>query len=108
MKSLASVANWLSARDEEIKSSIPLNIPETSKGCDAHDNVETIVKTANAAEPRQRQMITFRERRGILTELSDSELMKRYGLDLAGIVYVTHLVRDTLTSRTTFSSSYFN
>ena len=55
---------------------------------------------ADAAEPRQRQQRTFRERRDVLTELSDSELIKRYRLDRAGIVQVTDLVRDTLTSRT--------
>ena len=42
----------------------------------------------------------FRERRNVLEEMSDAELIKRYRLDREGILFVTDLVRDRLTSPT--------
>lgn len=42
----------------------------------------------------------FCARKDVLNELSDRELIKRYRLDRAGILFVTDLIRDTLTSRT--------
>ena len=53
-----------------------------------------------AAQPiRQRHQRTFRPRRDVLNELDDSELIKRYRLDRAGIIYVTDLVREKLTGQ---------
>lgn len=45
---------------------------------------------------RVRQPREFRERRDVLNELSDTELIKRYRLDRAGIVFLTDLVRPVL------------
>ncbi len=39
-------------------------------------------------------------RRNILQTLNDSELMKRYRLDRAGIMFVVSLIRDALTPLT--------
>ena len=54
---------------------------------------------------RQRQPRTFRERRDVLQELSDSELIRRYRLDSAGILFVTDLIRETLQSPTARNSA---
>ncbi|XP_045137201.1 putative nuclease HARBI1 [Portunus trituberculatus] len=48
--------------------------------------------------PRRRR--TFHERRYFLMEYSDSQLIERFRLDRAGILYVTDLVRDALGSQT--------
>ena len=48
----------------------------------------------------------FRERRDILHELSDAELIKRYRLDHEGILYVTNLVRGRLVSPTNRNSPF--
>ena len=37
-------------------------------------------------------MREFRERRDVVNELNDTELIKRYRLDYAGIVFLTDLV----------------
>lgn len=42
----------------------------------------------------------FCDRKDVLNELSDAELVKRYRLDRAEILFLTDLVRDPLTSRT--------
>ena len=43
-----------------------------------------------------RQRRTFRERKNVLNELDDHELIKKYRQDRAGIVFVTDLVRERL------------
>ncbi|KAK3881433.1 hypothetical protein Pcinc_014089 [Petrolisthes cinctipes] len=45
---------------------------------------------------RVRQPWVFRERKDVLNELSDNELIKRYRLDREGIIFVTDLVRPVL------------
>ena len=50
--------------------------------------------------PRRRLVRNFRERRNVLDDLSDAELIKRYRLDHAGIMFVTDLMRNVLTSPT--------
>lgn len=55
---------------------------------------------AQQQQLRQRQPRTFRERRDFLREYSDAQLIERFRLDRAGILYVTDLVRDALESRT--------
>lgn len=45
-------------------------------------------------------MAERRGRRDILQTLNDSELIKRYGLERAGIMFVVDLIRDALTSPT--------
>ena len=50
-------------------------------------------------EPRHRllrQRRTFPERKDVLNELNDRDLVKRYRLDRAGILFVTDLVRERL------------
>lgn len=49
---------------------------------------------------RRRQPRSFSERKDVLNNLSDAELIKRYRLDREGIVLVTDLVRDALTNAT--------
>lgn len=49
---------------------------------------------------RLRRPREFHERRDVLHDLSDEELIKRYRLDRAGIVFVTDLVRQELSSPT--------
>ncbi|XP_050700193.1 putative nuclease HARBI1 [Eriocheir sinensis] len=49
---------------------------------------------------RPRQLRTFRARRDVLDELPDPELIKRYRLDRAGILFVADLVREALTAPT--------
>ena len=56
---------------------------------------------AAAAQPiRQRHQRIFRARKDVLNELDDGELIKRYRLDRAGIIFVTDLVQEKLTSAT--------
>ncbi len=43
---------------------------------------------------------TWRGRRNVLHTMHDSELIRRYTLDRAGIMFVTDLIRDMLTSLT--------
>ena len=50
-------------------------------------------------QPPLRRPRIFKER-DVLNELSDRELIKRYRLDRAGIVFVTNLVRGALTRPT--------
>jgi len=53
------------------------------------------------AEEQQQQgslLRNIRARRDVLRELSDEELIKRYRLNRAGILFVTDLVRDALQS----------
>ena len=54
------------------------------------------------AAPQQQvpQARNIFRRRDVLNELSDAELIKRYRLDKNGILYVTNLVREALTSDT--------
>lgn len=42
----------------------------------------------------------FRDRKDVLNDLSDAELIKRYRLDRAGIMFVTELVRERISSQT--------
>ncbi|KAK3886538.1 hypothetical protein Pcinc_009319 [Petrolisthes cinctipes] len=49
---------------------------------------------------RQRRPRRFRERKDVLHDLDDGELIKRYRLDRAGIIFVTDLVRGPLTNPT--------
>ena len=51
-----------------------------------------------AAQRRDRHLRNIFRRRDVLNELSDAELIKRYRLDRAGILFVTDLVRDALAS----------
>ena len=53
-----------------------------------------------AQVPRPRRIKTYRPRKDVLGSLSDCELLKRYRLDRAGILYVTDLVREALESPT--------
>lgn len=55
---------------------------------------------AEQQQPRVRQPRNFRERKDIINELSDEELIKRYRLDRAGVIFVTDLVRPVLTNPT--------
>ncbi|XP_045122686.1 uncharacterized protein LOC123511130 [Portunus trituberculatus] len=43
-----------------------------------------------------RQRRSFRERKDVLNELDDRELVERYWQDPAGIIFVTNLVRERL------------
>ncbi|KAK3873579.1 hypothetical protein Pcinc_021422 [Petrolisthes cinctipes] len=45
---------------------------------------------------RLRRPRTFCDRKDVLNELNDAELIKRYRLDREGILFVTNLVRETL------------
>ena len=49
---------------------------------------------------RNHRFRTFRARKDPVAEYSDAELVERYRLDSAGIIYVTDLVRNALQSRT--------
>ena len=51
--------------------------------------------TATTSQPRN-----ILRRKDVLSELSDAELIKRYRLDRDGILYVTNLEREALTSET--------
>ena len=51
---------------------------------------------ADCHQARERLMRTYNPRKDILNTLSDSELVKRYRLDQAGVLYVTDLVREVL------------
>ena len=55
---------------------------------------------AEQQQHRVRQPRVFRDRKDVLIELSDRELIKRYRLDRAGIVFVTDLVRELLSRPT--------
>ncbi|KAK3892093.1 hypothetical protein Pcinc_004060 [Petrolisthes cinctipes] len=55
---------------------------------------------AAPAPLRQRRPRRFRERKDVLHDLDDGELIKRYRLDRAGIIFVTDLVRGPLTNPT--------
>lgn len=55
---------------------------------------------AEGDQVRLRRPRNFSARKDVLNELSDAELIKRYRLDRAGILFVTDLVRENLTSRT--------
>ena len=60
------------------------------------------------AAPQQlpaRRPRNFRARRDVLEELSDEELIKRYRLDRAGILFVTDLVRESLEADTKRSNA---
>ncbi|MPC54234.1 hypothetical protein E2C01_048144 [Portunus trituberculatus] len=46
---------------------------------------------AEAVGQRQRHLRSLRDCRDMLAELSDSKLIKRYQLDRAGMIYVTHM-----------------
>ena len=48
----------------------------------------------------QRRPGSFRERRDVLHDIDDAEPLKRYRLDQEGILFVTELVRDALSSPT--------
>ncbi|XP_050686985.1 putative nuclease HARBI1 [Eriocheir sinensis] len=58
---------------------------------------------AECQQARQRLVKTFQERRDVLNTLSDAELLKRYRLDRAGVLFVTDLVRGALQSPTSRS-----
>lgn len=51
-------------------------------------------------QPQEPLLRNIHARRDVLRELSDEELIKRYRLNRAGILFVTDLVRDTLQSDT--------
>ncbi len=52
-------------------------------------------KIAAQQEPQQqRRRRTFRERRDVLKEYNDQQLIETFRLDRAGILYLTDLVRD--------------
>ncbi|KAK3887936.1 hypothetical protein Pcinc_007986 [Petrolisthes cinctipes] len=51
-------------------------------------------------QPQPRRVRTFRPRRNVLDELGDTELIKRYRLDRAGIIFVTEMLRGALESPT--------
>ena len=53
---------------------------------------------AEQQQPHQRRRRTFRERRDVLRDYTDSQLIERFRLDRGGILYVTDLVRDALGS----------
>ncbi|XP_045106664.1 putative nuclease HARBI1 [Portunus trituberculatus] len=55
---------------------------------------------AEQQQHRVRQPRIFRDRKDVLNKLSDRELIKRYRLDRAGIVFVTILVREVLSRPT--------
>ena len=59
-------------------------------------------KSVNMAAPQQQdpQSRKIFRRRDVLNELSDAELIKRYRLDRNGILFVTNLVREALSSDT--------
>ncbi len=50
---------------------------------------------------------TWRGRRNMLHTMHDSELIRRHTLDRAGIMFVTHLIRNMLTSPT-YRNGYIN
>lgn len=56
-------------------------------------------------QPRQRKERVFGARRDVLNDLDDRELLKRYRLDRAGILFVTDLVRERLTRQTSRSKA---
>ena len=55
---------------------------------------------AEAGTVPQRHPRFFRERRDVLHDIDDAELLKRYHLNQEGILFVTELVRDALPSPT--------
>ncbi|XP_046370447.2 putative nuclease HARBI1 isoform X1 [Haliotis rufescens] len=55
---------------------------------------------AAAGAPQPHQLRTFRPRKNIFSVYSDTELIQRFRLDCAGILFVTNLIRDRLTSPT--------
>ena len=59
--------------------------------------------------PHQRRRRTFCERRDVLRDYNDSQLIQGFRLDHAGILHVTDLVRDALYigSRTARSKALF-
>ena len=56
-------------------------------------------------EVRPRRPRSYLARKDVLNDYSDAELIRRYRLDRAGIVQVTDLVRDALTSATSRSKA---
>lgn len=57
---------------------------------------EGVIRAYESPIVIMRQPRQFSERRDVLNDLSDAELIKRYRLDRAGIVFVTDLVRPVL------------
>ncbi|XP_050707771.1 putative nuclease HARBI1 isoform X3 [Eriocheir sinensis] len=68
-------------------------------GSPCHNSAYDRQKRVNMAAPRQHAPQPFR-RRDVLNELSDAELIRRYRFDKEGILYVTNLVREALSSDT--------
>ncbi|XP_062849608.1 putative nuclease HARBI1 [Trichomycterus rosablanca] len=54
---------------------------------------------------RQRRVRTFQERKNVFEMFDDFQLIKRYRLDRAGIIFVTDLVRDVISPSTTRSNA---
>ena len=53
---------------------------------------------AERQQARERLLKTYKPRKDVINTLNDSELVKRYRLDRAGVLYVTDLVREALQS----------
>ncbi len=49
---------------------------------------------------QRRRLRTFQERKNVLELYDDRELIKRYRLDHQGILFVTDLVRNSITPQT--------
>ena len=60
---------------------------------------------AERQQARERQHKTYKPRKDVLNTLNDFELVKRYRLDRAGVLYVTDLVRDSLQNATSRSQA---
>ena len=58
---------------------------------------------AERQQARKRQLKTYKPRKDVINSLNDFELVKRYRLDRAGVLYVTDLVREALQSPTSRS-----
>ncbi|KAK3894746.1 hypothetical protein Pcinc_001470 [Petrolisthes cinctipes] len=60
------------------------------------DRVTRLSNVAAQEQLRLRRSRIFCDRKDVLNELYDAELIKRYRLDHEGILFVTNLVRETL------------
>ena len=60
---------------------------------------------AECQQVRHRQLKIYQPRKDVLNMLSDAELVRRYRLDRAGVLYVTDLVRGALQSPTSRSQA---
>ena len=55
---------------------------------------------ADRQDRRRRHLKHYKPRKDVLGTMNDSEIMKRYRLDRAGVIFVTDLVREALESPT--------